>query len=162
MSKDDKYFGAVGAGKFMWGKGLDVSDSDRSGIFRRSEKIVPKFAEGGSVGEESRGPEKFDNFSEMSRVKRREGAEMRDNRAEMHRIHERARDEQGRFAKGGPVKDGMFNNPKLQKGGLHESLGVPMGKKIGQKKIRKAEHSSNPLERKQAVLAENMMSHRKK
>jgi hypothetical protein len=44
----------------------------------------------------------------------------------------------------------------LEKGGLHKSLGVPMGKKIPQKKIIQAEHSSSPKERKQAFAAETL------
>lgn len=42
----------------------------------------------------------------------------------------------------------------LKKGGLHESLGVPKGKKIPAKKVKEATHSKNPKVRKQAVLAE--------
>lgn len=183
MSKE-KYFGAsIGAGDFMWGKGLDVSDKDRCGVYRSSEKIVPKFARGGGVGE-SEGRERYDNYAEMNRIHDREEAEERNNRDEMRRIHGRARmehheemprhdemprrhemrhrDDMGRFARGGPIKKGMFNNPNIHKGGLHESLGVPEGKKIGNKKIMKAEHSKSPLIRKQAVLAENMMHSRKK
>jgi hypothetical protein len=38
-------------------------------------------------------------------------------------------------------------------GGLHKNLGIPMGKKIPQKKILKAEHSKNPTIRKEANLA---------
>lgn len=42
------------------------------------------------------------------------------------------------------------------KGGLHKSLGIPMGKKIPMKKIKKAEHSKTPKIRKQANLAETL------
>lgn len=45
----------------------------------------------------------------------------------------------------------------INKGGLHRSLKVPMGQKIPMKKIEKATHSKNKLEKKQAILAENMM-----
>jgi len=38
-------------------------------------------------------------------------------------------------------------------GALHRELGVPAGKKIPAKKLKAAEHSSNPLERKRADLA---------
>ena len=41
------------------------------------------------------------------------------------------------------------------KGKLHAKLGVAKGKKIPQAKIVKAEHSSSPAERKEAVFAEN-------
>ena len=50
------------------------------------------------------------------------------------------------------------------KGALHKSLGVPEGKKIPEKKLKKAEHSKNPTTRKRAVLAETLkgMKHGKK
>lgn len=38
-------------------------------------------------------------------------------------------------------------------GALHEELHVPMGEKIPQKKLLKAEHSKNPLLRRRANLA---------
>jgi hypothetical protein len=41
-------------------------------------------------------------------------------------------------------------------GALHESLGVPEGKKIPAKKLKAAEHSKNPTTRKRAVLAETL------
>lgn len=46
------------------------------------------------------------------------------------------------------------------KGGLHRSLGIPEGQKIGAKRIKAAEHSSNPKTRKQAELAETYAKHR--
>jgi hypothetical protein len=39
------------------------------------------------------------------------------------------------------------------KGALHKELGVPEGKKIPEKKLEKAEHSKNSIERKRANLA---------
>jgi len=53
---------------------------------------------------------------------------------------------------------GAIKNP----GSLHKSLKVPMGKKIPEKKLEKAEHSKNPSLRKKAVLAETLKSFRKK
>jgi hypothetical protein len=44
----------------------------------------------------------------------------------------------------------------MKKGALHKELGVPMGKKIPEKKLEKAEHSKNPTTRKRAVLAETL------
>jgi hypothetical protein len=41
-------------------------------------------------------------------------------------------------------------------GALHKSLHVPEGKKIPEKKLKKAEHSRNPTLRKRAVLAETL------
>lgn len=176
MAKDN-YFSGDRCGDFMWGKGLDAPKEKRSKVWHESEK--PRFANGGPVP----GQDRFDNYSEMNRIKRRERAEMRDNSAEEARISRRAHDEKKKYGlggvvkdaelfapdilsaalkKGGPVKDSMFNNPKLTKGGLHKSLGVPMGKDIGKAKIDKATHSKSPLIRKQAVLAENMMGGRKK
>jgi hypothetical protein len=40
-----------------------------------------------------------------------------------------------------------------QKGGLHRSLGIPEGQKIGAARIEQATHSSNPKTRRQANLA---------
>lgn len=50
------------------------------------------------------------------------------------------------------------------KGALHRELGVPEGKKIPDKKLKKAEKSKNPKTRKRAVLAETLkkMSKKKK
>jgi hypothetical protein len=47
-------------------------------------------------------------------------------------------------------------------GALHKSLHVKEGEKIPAKKLEKAEHSSNPLLKKRAVLAETLshMNHR--
>ena len=42
------------------------------------------------------------------------------------------------------------------KGALHRELGVPEGKKIPGKKLRAAEHSKNPTERKRANLAKTL------
>ena len=50
----------------------------------------------------------------------------------------------------------------MKKGALHKELGVPEGKKIPEKKLMKAEHSSNPLERKRANLAETLSRLRSK
>ncbi len=41
-------------------------------------------------------------------------------------------------------------------GALHKELGVPMGKKIPAKKLKKAEHSKSPIERKRANLAKTL------
>ena len=42
------------------------------------------------------------------------------------------------------------------KGALHKALGVPEGKKIPEKKLKKAEHSKSPLLRRRANLAETL------
>lgn len=47
-------------------------------------------------------------------------------------------------------------------GALHRELGVPAGKKIPAKKLEKAEHSSNPKERKRADLAKTLKKMHKK
>lgn len=47
-------------------------------------------------------------------------------------------------------------------GGLHKSLGIPANKKIGTARIVKAARSRNPLEKKQAILAENYLGIKKK
>ena len=41
-------------------------------------------------------------------------------------------------------------------GKLHRDLGVPEGKKIPAKKLTKAEHSKNPVIRKEANLAKTL------
>jgi len=46
--------------------------------------------------------------------------------------------------------------PKSSKGKLHHQLGVPEGEKIPESKLKKAQHSKNPLLRKRANLAETL------
>lgn len=46
-------------------------------------------------------------------------------------------------------------------GALHKELGVPKGKKIPEKMLKKAEHSKNPKERKRANLAETLKGFKK-
>lgn len=41
-------------------------------------------------------------------------------------------------------------------GALHRELKVPEGKKIPEAKLKKAEHSKNPLEKKRANLAQTL------
>ena len=63
------------------------------------------------------------------------------------------------------TKDGLWMSKlgkKLKKGALHKELHVPEGKKIPAKKLEKATHSKNPLEKKRAVLAETMKKANKK
>jgi hypothetical protein len=61
------------------------------------------------------------------------------------------------------TKDGHWiASMNMKKGALHKELGVPAGKKIPAKKLKKAEHSKNPLERKRANLAETLGKLRKK
>jgi hypothetical protein len=50
----------------------------------------------------------------------------------------------------------------IKKGALHKELHVPIGEKIPAKKLAKAAHSKNPLERKRANLAETLGKIRKK
>lgn len=59
-----------------------------------------------------------------------------------------------RKAAGGSTDEKWMQSPGIKKGGLHKSLGIPMGQKIGEKRIKKAEHARSPLTRKQAHLAE--------
>lgn len=61
------------------------------------------------------------------------------------------------------TKDGLWiSQMGMKKGALHKSLGVPQGKKIPEKKIKKAEHSKNPKLKKRAILAETLSNLRKK
>ena len=48
------------------------------------------------------------------------------------------------------------------KGALHRKLGVKQGEKIPASKLKKAEHSKNPTERKEANLAKTLKSFKKK
>lgn len=50
----------------------------------------------------------------------------------------------------------------MKKGALHEELGVPEGKKIPASKLKKAEHSKNPLLKKRATLAATLKGLSKK
>jgi len=52
--------------------------------------------------------------------------------------------------------------PKSHRGMLKKELGVPEGKKIPGAKLKKAEHSKSPTERKRAVLAETLKGFKKK
>ena len=47
-------------------------------------------------------------------------------------------------------------------GALHKELGVKEGKKIPEKKLKKAEHSKDPTTRKRAHLAETLKKMHKK
>lgn len=51
---------------------------------------------------------------------------------------------------------------ETSKGGLHRSLGIPEGEKIGAARIEAATHSSNPKTRRQANLAQTYAKYRKK
>jgi hypothetical protein len=48
-----------------------------------------------------------------------------------------------------------------EKGGLHRSLGIPEGEKIGAERIEEATHSKNPKTRKEANLAQTYNKYRK-
>jgi hypothetical protein len=54
------------------------------------------------------------------------------------------------------LKDGGNWIGDLHKGGLHQSLHVPAGEKIPEKRIKKAENSRNPKVRNQAIAAETL------
>jgi hypothetical protein len=60
------------------------------------------------------------------------------------------------------TKDGLWiSKMGMKKGALHRDLHVPQGKKIPEKKLKKAEHSKNPTVRKRAALAETLKSFKK-
>jgi len=60
------------------------------------------------------------------------------------------------------TKDGLWmSKMKLKKGALRKELGVKGDKDIPAKKLEKASHSKNPLEKKRAVLAETFKKSKK-
>jgi len=62
----------------------------------------------------------------------------------------------------GRAKKNFIAGMGMKKGALHKQLNVPMGQKIPEKKLEKAEHSSDPLLRKRAKLAETLSGFHKK
>jgi hypothetical protein len=50
----------------------------------------------------------------------------------------------------------------IKKGALHKEMGIKQGDKIPEKKLKKAEHSKNPLLKKRAILAETLKKLHKK
>jgi hypothetical protein len=60
------------------------------------------------------------------------------------------------------AKEKWIQGAIKHKGALHKELNVPEGKKIPAKKLKEAEHSKNPKERKRANLAETLKKMRKK
>lgn len=60
------------------------------------------------------------------------------------------------------MKDKNWIKGAIKKpGALHKALGIPEGKAIPEKKIEKAEKSSNPLLKKRAMLAETLRKMKK-
>lgn len=66
-------------------------------------------------------------------------------------------DEDEGYAKGGALTD---VSKSTSKGGLHRSLGIPEGEKIGAKRIAAATHSKNKKTREEAHLAQTYAKHR--
>lgn len=56
-------------------------------------------------------------------------------------------------------KKGSF---RVRKGALHRALGIPAGRKIGEARIKAAEHSTNPETRREADSAAGLTAMRKK
>ena len=54
------------------------------------------------------------------------------------------------------AKDKWIKDIDMKKGALHRELKVKPGEKIPEMKIKKAEHSKNPLLRKRANLADTL------
>ena len=63
-------------------------------------------------------------------------------------------------------REGRRDNPleevseHTETGGLHRSLGIPAGQKIGAKRIAEVTHSKNPKTAKEARLAQTYAKHR--
>jgi hypothetical protein len=51
---------------------------------------------------------------------------------------------------------------KANKGKLHKDMGIPEGKKIPEKALKKAEKTAGPAEKKRIVFAENAAKWKKK
>lgn len=51
---------------------------------------------------------------------------------------------------------------KMKKGALHKQMGIPLDKKIPEKKLKKAEKSKNPLLAKRAHTAETLKGFKNK
>lgn len=64
----------------------------------------------------------------------------------------------GKAAKRGKALEAVSEH--TSKGGLHRSLGIPLGQKIGAARIAAATHSSNPKTRRQARLAQTYAKYR--
>ena len=60
------------------------------------------------------------------------------------------------YKRGGKTDGKWIQEAVKHKGALHKSLHVPAGEKIPEKKLKKAEHSSNPKLAKRARLAETL------
>lgn len=54
------------------------------------------------------------------------------------------------------TKEKWIQNMNMKKGALHKSLNVKEGEKIPESKLKKAEHSKNPVVAKRARLAETL------
>jgi hypothetical protein len=67
-----------------------------------------------------------------------------------------AKERGGDYAKHGGKPEKWIKGAIRHPGALHRELHVPEGKKIPAKKLAKAEHSKNPLERKRADLAKTL------
>jgi len=61
-----------------------------------------------------------------------------------------------------PEKKNFIKDAIKKPGALHKALHVKEGKKIPESKLKKAEHSKNPLMKKRAVLAETLKKIHKK
>ena len=55
--------------------------------------------------------------------------------------------------------EGSFD---IRKGSLHEMLHIPLDEKIPESRLKSAENSASPLERKRANLAETMKKWKKR
>lgn len=60
------------------------------------------------------------------------------------------------------AKDKWISGAIKHPGALHKSLHVKEGEKIPESKLKKAEHSKNPVTKKRAILAETLKGLRKK
>ena len=149
------------------------------------------FKRGGAVGKSAGGATSDDDSDDPNAYHKGEfdawtahkrGGKVAGGKAHKH-AGRKSRDAGGAMTAGVPTQRFNFDNSQQSKflnlksggkadhwiagavkhpGALHRELGVPEGKKIPEKKLEKAEHSKNPVERKRANLAETLKGlHRK-
>jgi hypothetical protein len=137
--------GRAEGGKVDEGAEAQKAREDAAKRIRSTRSMPDAFIVGGPPGRKAGGT-----------VEREEKGEREDKR-ESKREEKREEEEEAKYKKGGALSQ---VSKETSKGGLHRSLGIPEGQKIGAARIAKATHSSNPKTRKQANLAQTYAKYR--